>query len=190
MCAEPGHVTSLSLSIDGVGVWTLRPGPEWTIGGPGSGADLEFLAPLGKRAATVTLEEGRYRLRLGDRPAATLTDGTSVSVGGGVELTFRRPHPWSRAATLEPAAARPADGSDGLVLWSGPCVLGPEADSHVVCPEWGEAVAVFAWDDGPRWRRVDPLAATQEGGPGGVNRVADGTLIETDAGRVLVGTAD
>ena len=195
-------MTSFSLSIDGVGVWSLRGGHRWSVGGPGSGADLEFLAPLGKRAAEVTYEDGRYRLRVGDGPEAgdrragdgpggeVLRDGQSFSPGGGVELRFRQPHPWSRAVTLVSVGPRPADGSDGLVLWSGPCVLGPQPDSHVVCREWGEAVALFRWQDGPRWRRVDPLAATQEGNPGGVNRLTAGTLIETEAGRVLVGPAD
>ena len=170
-----------SLSVDGVGLWTLAPGPTWSIGGPGSGADLELLASLPSRAAELTFRDGEYRwTQEGDDRPAPLRDSQEIPLRGGSRLEFLRPHPWSYAATLKPVGARPADGSDGLILWTGPCVLGPETDSHVVCRDWAEAVTLFRWDDGPRWRLLDAA------GPQPVNRMHDETLIETETARVLV----
>ena len=103
-------------------------------------------------------------------------------------MEFRRPHPWSTAAAIVPVAARPSDGCDGLLLWTGPVVLGPDSDSHVRCEDWTETLAVFRWDDGPRWRRIDPTGGRLDEGE--VNRLEPGTLIERETARVYVDAAD
>ena len=179
-------MASLELSIDGVGEWAAISGPRWTIGGPDGGADLEFLAPLPKRAAAVEWTGEDYRLVTADG-SVPLKHGGRADLPGGVSMTFRRPHPWTPAATLTWDGLRPRDNTDGLVLWAGPCVLGPDPDSHVVCGDWEESVVLFEWPDGPRWKRV--AGGQKDGrGQGGqrepVNPLSLPALIETDGGRV------
>ena len=175
-------MSSLELSIDGVGEWAVVNGPTWTIGGPDGGADLEFLAPLPKTAAAIEWTGDCYRIRTGEGTKG-LKNGQTISLARGVTLLFRRPHPWSPAATLTPTGVRPRDNMDGLVMWAGPCVLGPDTDSHIVCGNWSESVVLFEWPDGPRWKRI-----AAGGGRAGetVNLLGLPTLIETGDGRVHV----
>lgn len=169
------------LWIDGVGCWNLSFGSEWTIGGPGLGADLEMLAPLDATTAVLFAKEDRFEATVGSAKRR-LSEQDSLEWDSGVMIGFRKPHPWSDAATLRPASShRPVDHADGLILGAGPCVLGPDADSHVVCSEWPYAVVLFERHGRLCWKRLDgPL----DGNP--VNLVGPDSLIETEEIRLSI----
>lgn len=169
------------LWIDGVGCWNLVFGREWTIGGPGSQADMMLLAPLDAEAGRVIAGDDRYDL-MASSQSRRLSKEDTLEWDAGVALRFRKPHPWTSAATLEPASThRPVDHVDGLLLGAGPCVLGAEQDCHVVCPDWTHGVVLFERDGKLHWKRFDgPVDANP------VNRLGKNSLIETDDVRIQV----
>ena len=169
------------LWIDGVGCWNLVFAEQWTIGGPGSQADMMLLAPLDTEAGRITVTDDEYEIAASNS-SRRLHQEDSLEWDPGVALRFRRPHPWTKAATLQPASShRPVDHADGLILGAGPCVFGAEADCHVVCPDWSHGVVLFERDGTLHWKRFD--------GPqdeNSVNRLAKDALIETDDVRINV----
>lgn len=169
------------LWIDGVGCWNLSFGTEWTIGGPGSSAHVELLAPLDNAAGVIHFEDAGYRLTQEDTPRDLATTDY-LEWSSGVALAFRQPHPWTPTATLQPASPhRPVDSSDGLVLAAGPCVLGAEQDYHIVCRDWPHGLVLFERDDALHWKQFDGPADTNK-----VNRLGPDALIETDDVRVQI----
>lgn len=169
------------LWIDGVGCWNLIFGREWTIGGPGSEADMMLLAPLDARAGRVTAGDDVYEITTSNT-SRRLAPEDMLEWESNIALKFRRPHPWTNAATLQPASThRPVDHADGIVLGAGPCVLGAETDCHVVCPGWSHGVVLFERENKLHWKRFD---GPHDANP--VNRLAQNSLIETDDIRIQV----
>lgn len=167
--------------IDGVGCWNLVFGSRWTIGGPGSQADMMLLAPLDADAGTIAANHDGYEL-ISSHTKRRLTHEETLKWDAGVALKFCRPHPWTAAATLQPASShRPIDHADGLILGAGPCVLGAEPDCHVVCPEWTHGVVLFERENALHWKRFD---GPQDANP--VNRLGTHAFIETDEVRMKV----
>jgi hypothetical protein len=76
--------------------------------------------------------------------ATLLTDGTHLTIGDRVGLRYHRPTKLSGTARLEllghyrwqPFLTAP-------LLLGESCILGPEANSHIVCPGWTSRVVLF-----------------------------------------------
>jgi hypothetical protein len=73
----------------------------------------------------------------------TLRDAQIISIGEGVELRFRVPHPLSATARLEFVSRhRTQPAADAVLLAAETCVLGPRSTSHVVCRDWPHEVVL------------------------------------------------
>ncbi|MGD0898354.1 MAG: FHA domain-containing protein [Thermoguttaceae bacterium] len=118
---------------------------------PGTGADIPILADLSSRHARIRRDGENYVIEalrdvlLDGRPVRSsgwLADGSRIELGEGVRLAFRRPHPLSATARLELVSRhRTEPPSDAVLLWAQTCILGPKAQSHVVCRDWpGEVI--------------------------------------------------
>ncbi len=145
------------LWIDGVGGFLLLTQPVVTIGGPnGADADIQLLASLSRRHATLHRDAGGYLLeaagpsRVNNRPvveAVELTDGAQISLGETVRLQFNRPTVLSASARLSfQSDHRPTHSLDGVVLVDDTCLIGPGQDCHVSCPEWTDSVILIHRD--------------------------------------------
>lgn len=158
----PAGTTSINedrflLWIDGVGGFLLLTQPIVTIGGPnGCDADIQLLASLSRRHATLHRDAGGYLLeangpsRVNDRlvvERVELTDGAQITLGDTVRLQFNRPTILSASARLTfQSNHRPTHSLDGVVLVDETCLLGPGHDCHVNCPEWTESVILVHRD--------------------------------------------
>jgi hypothetical protein len=73
-----------------------------------------------------------------------LRDKAAITLGSGVQITFRKPHALSATAVLEITSHhRTEPAVDGIVLMSESCILGPAAHSHVRCPDWQSDLVLF-----------------------------------------------
>jgi hypothetical protein len=119
-------------------------------------ADIPILADLGSRHAGIRRDGENYLIEalsnardvrdvrvdgLPVKAASWLADGSRIELGEGVRLVFRRPHPLSATARLEMASRhRIEPPCDAVLLLAETCVLGPQAQSHVVCRDWRQEV--------------------------------------------------
>jgi tetratricopeptide (TPR) repeat protein len=143
------------LWIDGVGGYLVCEGGEIVLGQPvpGSPADVPILGDLSRQHATIRRSgEGyvispRKETKIDGKAisdVAPLGDGVLIELGEGVRLRFRRPHPLSASARLEFASRhRTQPPVDGVILMAESLVLGPAANSHVVCRNWPRNVVLF-----------------------------------------------
>ena len=154
--AEPSSTSESRqlLWIDGVGGFLLLTGQAVSIGGPTSpDADIQLLASLSRRHATIHRDDGGYLLephgptRVNQRQAAEwteLTDGADITLGNTVQLGFHRPTVLSGSARLSfQSDHRPSHSLDGVVLVADTCLLGPGRDCHIQCPEWEDSVILI-----------------------------------------------
>jgi hypothetical protein len=145
--------------IDAVGGYWVCLADELIIGqpsGPG-GADIPILADISSRHARIRRDAEGYlidafrEVRLGGRPVdatALLTDGCRIEIGRAVRLEMRRTHPLSMTARLDFLSRhRTEPPADGVLLLADSCVLGPQANSHVVCRNWTREVILSRQDD-------------------------------------------
>jgi hypothetical protein len=61
-----------------------------------------------------------------------------------VRIAFRRPHPLSSTSRLEflsPHRTQPS--ADAVLLMAESCVLGANAQSHVVCGDWSRELILY-----------------------------------------------
>ena len=66
-----------------------------------------------------------------------LARNDELRFGEAVQLRFRQPHPLSATARLEFISHhRTQPSTDGVLLMSGSCILGPSLNSHVICRQW------------------------------------------------------
>jgi hypothetical protein len=147
------------LWIDAVGGYRVCLADEVLLGQPqepdncsGMRVDIPILADLGSRHACIRRDGENYlieafrEVRVDGRPVRAvrwLADGSRIELGEGVRLVFRRPHPLSATARLELASHhRTEPPCDAVLLWAETCVLGPQAQSHVVCPDWPQEVVL------------------------------------------------
>lgn len=146
------------LWVDGVGGYLVCTRDELTIGQPvaGSAVDIPLLGELSRQHARlrrdgeVYLIEPRRPVRLDGRTidrATALADGMQVELGN-VKLRFRQPHPLSATARLEFVSRHHTQPSaDAVLLLAESCILGPGAQSHVLCGDWSQELIVYRQGD-------------------------------------------
>lgn len=162
--ANWGPIDRFLLWVDGVGGYLVCTRDEVTIGQPvpESQVDVPLLGDLSRRHAKIRRDGETYLIdprrpvrldgRQIDRPTA-LADGVVIELGN-VRLRFRRPHPLSSTARLEfvsPHRTQPA--ADAVLLLAESCVLGPGAQSHVVCGDWSQELILYRQGDDLYCRR-------------------------------------
>ena len=152
---EPAMIQQKVLWIDGVGSYAMCDSDEITIGQsfPGNDVDLCIRGDLSRRALALRragedhLVQPFQNVRLDGIPlerAAVLRDGSILSLGNRVDLRYRRPTQLSGTARLDllpPHRWQPL--LTAALLLGESCVLGPDSNSHVVCPDWTGKVVLF-----------------------------------------------
>lgn len=141
--------------IDAVGGFLVCLGDEIVIGQPASDGsiDVPVLADLSRRHAVIRREGEAYvltplqRTRIDGQPVSgsvVLRDKSTITLGGAVELHFRKPHALSNTAVLQIASHHKTEPAvDGIVLMSESCILGPQGHSHVRCRHWSSDLVLF-----------------------------------------------
>jgi hypothetical protein len=154
------------LWVDGVGGYLVCTRDEVTLGQPASEGqvDIPILGDVSRRHAKIRRDGEVYLIdprrpvridgRSIDRPTA-LAEGVVIELGN-VRVRFRRPHPLSSTARLEFVSShRTQPSADAVLLLAESCVLGPAAQSHVLCGAWSRELILF--------RRGDELACRRSG---------------------------
>jgi hypothetical protein len=168
------------LWIDALGGFLVCLSDEVVLGRAGisAAAHVPILGDVSSRHAVIRRDAEGYWLepvrtvrvdgRLIERPT-TLADGQMIELGDSVRLRFRRPHPLSATARLEPASFhRTQPAADGVLLMADACILGSHAHSHVVLPELDADVVLFRQGTGLACRaagslRIDDTQCKQRG---------------------------
>lgn len=154
-----GHKPAGLLWIDAVGGFLVFMGDQITIGQavPGTNVELPILGDLSRRHAIISRTGDDYIVhpigvtRLDDQPLsgpARLGDNAIIGLGHSVRLRFRQPNPLSNSARIDlisPHRTQPS--SDGIIMMSETCILGPADDCHVVCKAWEDQLALMPTDD-------------------------------------------
>jgi hypothetical protein len=153
--ADDHQARRFLLWIDAVGGFLVCTSDHVVIGQPvpGSDADIPIRGDLSRRHAVIHRDREGYLLEPvrdvsinGKRvPRVTsLQDGDRLTLGDSVEMRFRRPHPLSLSARLEPISYhRTQPATDGVLLMAESCILGPAAANHIVCPRWPHDVVIY-----------------------------------------------
>jgi hypothetical protein len=119
--------------------------------------DVPILGDLSRRHAVIRrdaegywvepLRETRLDGRTLERPT-TLDDGRLIELAG-VRLRFRRPHPLSATARLEPVSFhRTQPATDGVLLMADTCILSRDPASHVTMPDLDGQVVLYRHGNG------------------------------------------
>jgi len=140
------------LWIDSVGGYLLFAGGEVTVGQAAADADLPVMGDLSRRHATFRREGERWlidpggHVEIDGRPVTDLTplpNQAELRFGSAVSGRFRQPHPLSATARLDfESRGRTRPAADGVLLLAETCLVGPETDSHIVCPNWPDRVVL------------------------------------------------
>ena len=160
------------LWIDGVGSYAICDQIEVAIGQafPGNQVDLAIRGDISRRAAIVRrhgedhliqpLQTVHVNGSEIDR-AVVMHDGDLISLGARVGLRYVRPTQLSGTARLELTGnSRWQPLLSAALLMGESCVLGPESNSHVICPDWSSKVVLFR--NGTQWMcRVSDQANIQ-----------------------------
>ncbi|MCA9181534.1 MAG: hypothetical protein KDA51_08770, partial [Planctomycetales bacterium] len=149
------------LWIDGVGGFLLVESDEVLIGQaiPGTPVDVAVVGDLSRRAAVLRRTGGDYLLQpfqqtcvdhqAIDRPQL-LRNTAEIQLGSRVKLQFTKPSPLSATARLDMTSLnRFKPNVDGILLLSDSCIIGPNAGSHVLCPDWRSELLLFR--QGSEW---------------------------------------
>jgi hypothetical protein len=143
------------LWVDEVGGFLVCEGNEIVLGQPISGGDVDvpILGDLSRRHALIRRDGGDYLFepirdcKLNGRTvqgAVPLNNGSVLELGEGVRMRFLRPHPFSTTARLEITSGhRTLPTVDAVLLMGETCILGPEANCHVVCRNWPRKAVLF-----------------------------------------------
>jgi len=142
------------LWVDAVGGYWVCLGDVVTLGQPGVDmVDVPILGDLSQQHAKIRRDGEAYLLeplrevRVDGRRVtgeASLVDGSIIHLGGGVRLSFRRPHVLSATARLDFLSRHHTQPSvDAVLLLADSCVLGPRPHSHVVCRQWQDDVVLY-----------------------------------------------
>lgn len=157
------------LWIDALGGFLVCLSDEVVLGraGVSSAAHVPILGDVSARHAVIRRDAEGYWLepvrpvRVDGRPIerpTTLADGQMIELGDSVRLRFRRPHPLSATARLEPASFhRTQPAADGILLMADSCILGSHAQSHVVLPDLATDVVLFRQGAGLACRAAGSL---------------------------------
>jgi hypothetical protein len=157
------------LWVDAVGGYWVCLGDAVAIGRPAPQCDVDvpILGDLAKRHAVVRrdgegyLIEARREVRVEGKPVsgvAELRHDNLVQLGQGVKLAFRRPHALSATARLDFVSHHGTQPSvDAVILMADSLVLGPKAESHIVCPDWRGEVVIYRQENQLYCRASGPL---------------------------------
>ena len=157
------------LWVDGVGGYLVCEGDAVTLGQPvpGQSVDIPILGDVSRRHAIIRRAGENYvieplrDLHVGGKlvtAPCTLGHDAQLDLGAGVQLRFRRPHPYSMTARLDfisPHRTHPS--TDGIVLLADACVLGPAANSHVQCRDWSKELILYRQQGGLYCRAAGEL---------------------------------
>lgn len=140
--------------VDGVGGYLVCLADQIRIGQAIAATRVEIpvVGDLSRHHATITRHGDAYVIEpLGptwveQQPITSprsLRDGDLIRLGGGFVVRFRQPHPLSATARLDFVSAhRTQPAADGILLMAASCILGPRAQSHVMCRDWSTDVVV------------------------------------------------
>jgi hypothetical protein len=119
--------------------------------------DVPILGDLSRRHAVIRRDAEGYwveplrETRLDGRTVGqptTLDDGRVIELGG-VRLRFRRPHPLSATARLEPVSFhRTQPATDGVLLMADTCILSRDPSSHVMMPDLEGQIVLYRQGSG------------------------------------------
>ena len=120
---------------------------------PSANVDVPIVGDLSSRHAELLRQDGCYLLqprhrvlldgRLISEPVL-LSEGDEIQLGNTVVLRFRQPHPLSSTARLEILSHhRTQPPADAILLMSDTCIIGPAANSHVICRDWSQEIVLF-----------------------------------------------
>ena len=149
------------LWIDGIGSYALCDQSEVTIGQafPGNQVDLAIRGDLSRRSIIIRRHGEDHLVQplqnvLIDHVeidrAVVLHDGNIISIGGKIDLNYARPTQLSGTARLELIGKnRWQPLLTAALLMGESCVLGPESNSHIICPDWETKVVLFR--SGSQW---------------------------------------
>lgn len=178
------------LWVDAVGGFLVCQGSEVVIGqAGGAGIDIPLLADISRCHAKIRRQQESYVLdpiqptRVGGREVGgptLLHDGDEIELGRAV-LRFRQPHPLSRSVRLERAnGVRLQPSCDAVILMAESCVLGPGAQSHIVCRPWSEDVVLFRQGETLRVRTSQGVEVDGERSDGPVELRRDSQVVGAD----------
>jgi len=170
MNPSPGQKSDqFFLWVDAVGGYWVCLGDAVLLGqaGPGPAPDVPILGDLSSRHARIRRDGEGYlieafrEVRVDGRAVervALLSARSTIQLGGGVRLLFRRPHALSATARLDfTSRHRTQPSVDAVLLMADTCVLGPKAHSHAVCPDWPKEVILYRHEDKLYCRTEGPL---------------------------------
>jgi hypothetical protein len=180
--SPPRQTDRFLLWVDSVGGFWVCMKEEVVLGQPGCGAevDIPILGDISRRHARIRrdgegyLVEAIREVRVDGRraePVASLVDGTTIEMGEGVRLVFRRPNPLSATARLDFVSRHHTEPrTDGVLLMAESCILGPKRHSHVVCPDWRREVILYRHHGAiycrtPGAMEIDGVRWIDRGGP-------------------------
>lgn len=120
---------------------------------PGNPVDLAIRGDLSRQSLVFRRHGGdhlvqplqsiRLRGHVLDR-AAVLADGDILTLGDRIEIRYVLPTKLSGTARLELLGAqRWQPHLTAPLLMGESCILGSDAQSHVVCPDWDERLVLF-----------------------------------------------
>jgi hypothetical protein len=147
------------LWVDEVGGYWVCLGDEVILGQPDplGAVDVPILGDLSRRHARIRRDGEGYlieairEVRVDGQPVqrvAMLGGQSTIELGGGVKLVFRRPHALSATARLDFASRHRTQPSvDAVLLMADSCVLGPKPHSHVVCRDWTDEVVLYRHEE-------------------------------------------
>jgi hypothetical protein len=157
--AEPTFAARFLLWIDAVGGYLVCTGDRVRIGQqvPGSEMELPLVADIARHHATLRRDGESYLLepvrevaiagRKLDR-TSLLTSAAEIELGRGVRMRFRLPNPLSTTARIDLISRHGTQPStSGIILLADTCVLGPAANSHIVCRDWQKSVVLHRLGD-------------------------------------------
>ena len=156
---EPTVANRFLLWIDSVGGYLVCTNSRVRIGqmAPGNAIEAPIVADLARHHATLRRDAESYLIepvrdvKLNGRALDRTTLVSNVAIlelGRAVRLEFRQPNPLSATACLEIVSRhRTQPTTNALVLMAETCVLGPAANSHVVCPGWCRSVVLHRLQD-------------------------------------------
>jgi len=157
------------LWVDVVGGFWVCTGDELVLGQPvhGAAVDIPILGDISGRHARICRDQEGYlieairEVRLDGRRVDkmdVLADGSRITLGQAVRLSFRRPHALSATARLDflsPHRTQPT--ADAVLLMADALILGPGPRSHVVCRNWPQEVVLCRHQGRLLCRTAGPL---------------------------------
>lgn len=141
------------LWVDGVGGYMLVNRDEVTLGQAiaGSLADIGIVGDIRRKAGAIRRSGADYLLQplqaaqlngQSIERAQLLRHNDLIQFGQRVRLRFTQPHPLSATARLDMVGlGKFQPHVDAVLLMADSCLIGPQANCHVRCPQWNPASA-------------------------------------------------